>query len=176
MSLSIEVHLCKLIVVLPEDEVSVSVDEVERVPGRVGRLVEGAQRPAEPHVLLRRGGVTYSNDGRNSALGWVHYKAELIKCMSWRTRRISLPPGPSSLVSEEWERRHPAEPVRLVELGGGRVHPRLVHLRRVHRAGEELQWKLKVSAFGTVSYDFMQKLCRFISDKRDVTSDTACTL
>ena len=93
MSLSIEVHLCKLIVVLPEDEVSVPVDEVERVPGRVGRLVEGAQRPAEPHVLLRRGGVTYSNDGRNSALGWVHYKAELIKCMSWRTRRISLPPG-----------------------------------------------------------------------------------
>ena len=43
-------------VVLPEDEVSVSVDEVERVPGRVGRLVEGAQRAAEPHVLLRRGG------------------------------------------------------------------------------------------------------------------------
>ena len=56
--------------------------------------------------------------------------------------RVAVPSGPSSLVPEERERGHPAEPVGLVELGGGRVHPRLVHLRRVHRAGEELkrQW------------------------------------
>ena len=52
---------------------------------------------------------------------------------------VAVPSGPSSLVPEEREGGHPAEPVGLVELGGGRVHPRLVHLRRVHRAGEELQ-------------------------------------
>ena len=44
------------------------------------------------------------------------------------------------LVAEEGEGRHPAQPVGLVVLGGRRVHPRLVHLGRVHGAGEELSW------------------------------------
>ena len=77
---------------LPEDEVSVRVDEVECVARRAGGLVEDAEAAAEAHVL----------------------------------------------VAEEGERRHAAQPVRLVVLRGGRVHPGLVHLGRVHGAGEEL--------------------------------------